>query len=259
VGSGQVSGAGNVSGVVPSDVRSQRRYDHFCLIARSLEAVGERWGLLIVRDLLYGPRRFSDLERSCYGITPRQLSARLRQLEEVGIVAREGKGRSTRYRLTQAGGELRPVVDGLLRWGLHHAREVPGPDDVVRGPHILDGTRIYLSDSNPPVRSPLAWTWRFPGDPQTITFEAGAWELSSGEPERPDVAIETSPRDWAAVVMGGRPADPAVRLIGSPARIAEFESVFGLTPAAGVQSPHRQPGGVTPSRSPSRRPADRRR
>jgi DNA-binding HxlR family transcriptional regulator len=229
-----------VSGVVLSDVRPERRYDHFCLIARSLEAVGERWGLLIVRDLLYGPRRFSDLERSCYGITPRQLSARLRQLEEVGIVAREGKGRSTRYRLTKAGSELRPVVDGLLRWGLHHAREVPGPDEVVRGAHILDGTRIYLSESNPPVRSPLAWTWRFPGDPQTITFEAGTWGLSSGEPERPDVAIETSPRDWADFVMGGGRSESAFRITGSPARIAEFESVFGLRPASGAGRPRRR-------------------
>ena len=241
------------------DVRPERRYDHFCLIARSLEAVGERWGLLIVRDLLWGPRRFSDLERSCYGITPRQLTARLRQLEQVGIVAREGEGRATRYRLTDAGSELRPVVDGLLRWGLHHAREVPDPAEVVRAAHVLDGTRIYLTDSSPPVRSPLTWTWRFPGDPQTIRLEGGTWQLSAGEPGSPDVAIETSPRDWAEFVMSGsRSADPALRLSGSPARVAEFESVFGLAHAAGAQEPGRGTESRRRPASPSARRPDRR-
>lgn len=211
-------------------MRPDRRYDHFCLIARSLEAVGERWGLLLVRDLLYGPRRFSELERSCYGITPRQLTARLRQLEESGIVVREGEGRATRYRLSDAGRELQPVVDDLLRWGLHHARELPRPGEVVRGAHILDGTRIYLTDAAPPVRGPITWTWRFPGDPQTLRLEGGAWQLGPGEPDYgPDVAIETSPGEWAEFVMAGRrPPAPTMRLTGSQARVAEFQSAFGL-------------------------------
>jgi DNA-binding HxlR family transcriptional regulator len=238
-------------------VRPERRYDHFCLIARSLEAVGERWGLLIVRDLLFGPRRFSDLERSCYGITPRQLTARLRQLEAVGVVAREGEGRAARYRLTDAGSELRPVVDGLLRWGLHHAREVPDADEVVRGAHILDGTRIYLADSAPPVRSPATWTWRFPGDPQTLRLASQTWRLEPGDHDRPDVAIETNPRDWAGFVMSGAPADPALRLSGSPARVAEFENAFGIRPASGLGRPRGRAEARRRSPSSSSRPSKR--
>jgi DNA-binding HxlR family transcriptional regulator len=238
-------------------VRPERRYDHFCLIARSLEAVGERWGLLIVRDLLFGPRRFSDLERSCFGITPRQLSARLRQLDEVGIVARDGQGRSTRYRLTEAGSELRPVVDDLLRWGLHHARDVPLPGEIVLGAHILDGTRIYLADSASPVRSPATWTWRFPGDPQTLRLASQTWRLEPGDHDRPDVAIETNPRDWAGFVMSGAPADPALRLSGSPARVAEFENAFGIRPASGLGRPRGRAEARRRSPSSSSRPSKR--
>ena len=217
---------------------ADRRYDHFCLIARALEAVGERWGLLIVRDLLLRELRFSELERSCHGITPRQLSARLKQLERGGVVERVGEGRKARYRLTDAGRELRPVVHELLRWGLHHAGELPGPEEVVGGAHILDGTRIHLSDSKPPVRAPVAWTWRFPGDPQTIRLEDGTWSLTAGEVDGADVVINTSPHDWAEFVMGGRDRAPGqFALTGSPDRIAEFEAVFGLRRRARAAKP----------------------
>jgi hypothetical protein len=129
---------------------------------------------------------------------------------------------------------------------------------VVRGAHILDGTRIYLSDSNPSVRSPLTWTWRFPGDPQTLHVEDGTWQLSPGEPGSPDVAIETSPRDWADFVMGGGRSKPAFRMTGSSARIAEFESVFGLRPASGAKEARRPSASRGRPASPSARRRDRR-
>src|SRR6266581_9124356 len=97
--------------------RSTRRYQHFCPAARALETIGERWSLLIVRDLLAGPRRFSDLRRSLTAITPKWLSARLRALEEDGIVAREAASRrEVWYRLTPRGQALAPVIDALLVW-----------------------------------------------------------------------------------------------------------------------------------------------
>src|SRR5712664_3149886 len=75
---------------VPS--KRTRRYQHFCPAARALETIGERWSLLIVRDLLGGPRRFSELRRSLAAITPKWLSARLRALEADGIVTRQVVG-----------------------------------------------------------------------------------------------------------------------------------------------------------------------
>ena len=91
-------------------LRSKRRYHHFCPAARALETIGEKWSLLIVRDLLGGPRRFSDLRRSLAAITPKWLSARLRALESDGIVTREVAGeREVWYRLTPKGQALEAV------------------------------------------------------------------------------------------------------------------------------------------------------
>src|SRR5438094_10409003 len=90
--------------------RLKRRYRHFCPAARALETIGERWSLLVVRDLLAGPRRFSELRRSLATITPKWLSARLRTLEADGIVTRDvAVKREVRYRLTPKGEALEPV------------------------------------------------------------------------------------------------------------------------------------------------------
>ena len=95
--------------------KSRIGYQHFCPAARALEVIGEKWSLLIVRDLLAGPRRFSDLRRSLTAITPRWLSARLRALEGDGIVEREAASqREVWYRLTPKGQALAPVIDALL-------------------------------------------------------------------------------------------------------------------------------------------------
>src|SRR5262245_11765346 len=84
--------------------KSKGGYQHFCPAARALEVVGEKWSLLIVRDLLAGPRRFSELRRTLTAITPKWLSARLRALEAVGVLRREEAGeREVWYRLTPKG------------------------------------------------------------------------------------------------------------------------------------------------------------
>src|SRR5437773_9119681 len=102
-------------------LRSKRRYHHFCPAARALETIGGKWSLLIVRDLLGGPRRFSDLRRTLTDITPKWLSARLQALESDGVVERRTTGqRDVGYRLTPKGQALEPVIDALIVWGLDH-------------------------------------------------------------------------------------------------------------------------------------------
>jgi DNA-binding HxlR family transcriptional regulator len=97
-------------------VDSDRISKHFCMMARTLEVVGERWSLLIVRDLLLGPRRFGDLASGLGQITPTRLTDRLRRLEAAGIVVREppSAGRDVWYRLTDAGRDLEATVDSLV-------------------------------------------------------------------------------------------------------------------------------------------------
>jgi len=91
--------------------RRTQTYGHFCLLARTLERVGDRWSLLVVRDLAHGPRRFTDLMDTLGGITPKTLTQRLRDLEEEGIVVadREPGRREVWYRLTSAGDANEPA------------------------------------------------------------------------------------------------------------------------------------------------------
>jgi DNA-binding HxlR family transcriptional regulator len=97
-----------------------------CPIARTLDVIGERWTILILRDLVVdGPRRFQDLERSLAGISPNTLSARLKRLEEAGIVERrfyEQHPPRAEYVLTKTGETLRPVLRALLEWGQLHTK-----------------------------------------------------------------------------------------------------------------------------------------
>jgi DNA-binding HxlR family transcriptional regulator len=100
-----------------------KKYGQSCPVARSLEFLGERWTLLIVRDLLTGPRKFQDFSASLSGVTPAVLSHRLKVLEEHGIVSRQLYSQHpprAEYALTDQGLELRPVVRALGIWGARH-------------------------------------------------------------------------------------------------------------------------------------------
>ncbi len=99
------------------------RYGQYCPVAMATEILGDRWTLLIVRDLLSGVRHFNDLERGLPGISRGLLSERLKRLQMAGVVRKfsHGKGRKTEYRLTQAGQELREVVGALTVWGARWA------------------------------------------------------------------------------------------------------------------------------------------
>jgi DNA-binding HxlR family transcriptional regulator len=97
-----------------------------CPIARSLAVIGDRWTILILRDLVrFGPRKFHDLERSLGGISPNTLSLRLKRLEETGVVDRrfyEQHPPRAEYVLTDVGRELRPVLKALFEWGERHTK-----------------------------------------------------------------------------------------------------------------------------------------
>lgn len=100
-----------------------KRYGQYCPIAKALEQLGEKWTLLIVRDLLHGPARFSDLQRGLPRISSALLAKRLKQLETAGIVCRESahKANGTAYALTAAGAAAAPIVEQLGIWGINWA------------------------------------------------------------------------------------------------------------------------------------------
>src|SRR3984893_18672875 len=117
--------------------RNVRTYDHFCLTARALERVGDRWSLLVIRDLLTGAKRFTDLMDRLGGITPKTLSQRLRELEDAGIVTadRETGRWAVWSRLPPAGAALGPAIDGFGRWGLRPAWRWPQDGEPLHAEH----------------------------------------------------------------------------------------------------------------------------
>lgn len=206
-------------------------YQHFCPAARALEMIGEKWSLLIVRDLLAGPRRFGDLRRSLASITPKWLSVRLRALESAGVVEREAASqREVWYRLTPKGQALAPVIDALVAWGIDHALGPPRPGEAFHPGRAMDGIVRYLERRGARPARPLAWVVRFPDDRSyTIRFDGEHWSRQRGEAPA-DVVVETSPDGWVRFLAADREGrrrwlDDA-RIDGTPERIEELVSAF---------------------------------
>jgi len=107
-------------------------YRSGCPIASTLDLVGDRWSLLVVRSLILGARTFAEIQRAPEGIASNILTSRLKALAAAGLVVRDGAGRRGRYRLTHAGAELLPVLQAMASWGLAHLpdRWIP-PDDFM--------------------------------------------------------------------------------------------------------------------------------
>jgi len=115
-------------------VASVKHYGQACAIARALDVVGERWSLLLVRELLFGPRRYRDLAAGLPGIPSNVLAARLKDLQAAGVVARRTlptPADVSVYELTGAGRALQPALNELLAWGVRYAPE-PSPDDAIQ-------------------------------------------------------------------------------------------------------------------------------
>jgi DNA-binding HxlR family transcriptional regulator len=213
---------------------SGRTYPHFCTLARALEDLGERWSLLVVRDLLLGPRRFTDLARSLGGITPTRLTDRLRSLEAAGIVVREPPttGREVWYRLTEKGRDLAPAVNALAFWGLEHALEPPRPGEPVRPEHVMLATKVWLDRYGVPPAKPVAWVWRFPEDEYyALDFDGSAWTLARGQAESAAVTVVASSKAWGRFLLWPPktrrlPAD-GIELEAAPAAAKAFADTYG--------------------------------
>jgi DNA-binding HxlR family transcriptional regulator len=211
-------------------------YGHFCPGARSLETWGDRWSLLIVRDLLIAPRRFSDLKRLLTNVTAKWLTIRLRHLEAEGIVTRDQRPgrREVWYELTEKGRDLAPVVHAILLWGLKHERHPLGDDEVAHPEHLMGGMTVALNElaAKPSRRT----RWRFEFDDEQsfeLAFDGERWSLSDRNGP-PDVVVDTTARALAHFVT--RPPEKRrlptrdIALEGEEDRIAELVGTFRATP-----------------------------
>ncbi|MFB9690956.1 winged helix-turn-helix transcriptional regulator [Amycolatopsis plumensis] len=178
---------------------TSRSYGDACTIARALDVVGERWALLVVRELLLGPQRFSDVRRALPGASSNLVTDRLRELEGHGVVARRKlppPAAATVYELTERGRELEPVVLALGAWGARLPRPEPASLGAV-------SVLLYLRESARP-RGTACYRLELDARVWTVRTEPGRLTVEPGEPAAPDATVRTDPPTLNALLE--RPA-----------------------------------------------------
>jgi DNA-binding HxlR family transcriptional regulator len=168
-----------------------RSYDEYCAIAKSLDVVGDRWTLLIVRELLEcGACRYTDLRNGLPGIASNLLAERLRELEQAGVIAREDAPppiATTLFRLTPRGEELRPVLEGLTRWGMPLMTEQK-PGDAVRSHWLAAALELLLTDQQADAR-PVTLELQTGDQPIVIETHDGAIRTHLRPAPSPDATL----------------------------------------------------------------------
>lgn len=193
----------------PPVARTRTQLDG-CGIAHASDLLGQRWALLVVRELLLGPKRFTDLRTGIPDISPNVLGQRLRELEESGIVARRrlaSPAPAQVYELTEWGRQLEPAVLALGRWA---SASPTFPRGAEMGPDSL--VLALKSTFDPGKADGLEATYelRLGETPFRIAVSAGRFEAARGEVEAPDATIRSDPSGVAAVVFGEKPLGKAV-------------------------------------------------
>jgi DNA-binding HxlR family transcriptional regulator len=198
-----------------------RTYGDGCAIARALDVVGERWALLVVRELLLGPKRYTDLRRGLPNASPNVLSERLRELERAGVVRRgtlPPPAASRVYELTEWGRELEGIVIALGRWG----GRVAGGAPVRSADSVVLALRARLDPGDLKGR----YEWRAGEERFRIEIADGAISAERGSAERPDATIEADPDTLDAVLRGRRPLTDA-KIEGDVAAVERLIRALG--------------------------------
>ena len=167
-----------------------KRYDQYCPVAHALERVGERWSLLIVRELLKGPKRYTDLSAALPGIGTNVLAARLKDLEAAGVLAKRRLPPPTPaqvYELTTYGVALKPVVRELARWGLQ-SMPAPADDDELAPGWLPDALDTFFAPVAP------EGTFEFHVGDEVAALVDG--DAAVGPAARPDVVLTATPADF---------------------------------------------------------------
>jgi DNA-binding HxlR family transcriptional regulator len=181
-----------------------RSYNEYCAIAKSLDVVGDRWTLLIVRELAErGGCRYTDLRNGLPGIASNLLAERLRELEHAGVIAREDAPppiATTLFRLTPRGEQLRPVLDGLARWGVPLMIE-QDPDDAVRSHWLAAALDLMLTDRQPDA-APVTLGLQTGDQPITVEIGDGLIRTRLGRGESADATLAGPPNPIMGLLLG---------------------------------------------------------
>lgn len=178
-----------------------RRYRLLCPIARALDRVGDRWTLLILRDLHAGPARFSDLQTGLKGIASNLLTERLQQLTDDGLIEKRDTELGVAvYALTDVGRRTRNILFELAVFGGRFA-----PDENLTRPGNLRTVAVTMAAAGERIATPdmnFVAGFTVDGEPFTLTVNDGAVEMRSGRPESPDVDVVSSYEPMVAAAEG---------------------------------------------------------
>lgn len=211
----------------------RRGYRQFCGLARAAEVLGQRWTLLILRDLQVGPRRYSDLRTGLPGIPTNILATRVKELEEDGLItrtARSGADRAVVYELTPRGAELAPALTALARWGAAGMRE-PREGEVVTEASLVTALRVAAAAERA-ARLRMACTVRVGDAVANAVVEDGTVTVEPGEHPAPELVIVGGP-NFRDALAGRLDADAAVtegavKIEGDVALLKAFLEVFSV-------------------------------
>ncbi|WP_245600251.1 winged helix-turn-helix transcriptional regulator [Sphingomonas jaspsi] len=211
---------------------SKRRYDDACGTAHGLELIGERWALLVLRELMLGPRRFSQLKEDLPGISANVLTQRLAELEERGLVVKKrlpAPASVQVYEATEWGLEAEPIVQVLGRWAArspHHDPTLP-----ISGVSILLSFRTMINEKRAKgIDARIGFV--FGEDRYVARLKKGRIKVAKGETAGVDLLFDGNPSALAAIVYGGAPLE-IMTVTGDLALAAKFRTLFPLPPKVG--------------------------
>lgn len=212
---------------------TRRSYEDGCATAHALDLIGERWALLVARELVLGPKRFTDLRAGLPGISPNVLTQRLEELEEASIVRRRKlppPASAWVYELTDWGLELESVIMALGRWGARSPALPMGTPIGIDG-LILSFRTMFSSEAAAGLEASLEL--RLGDDRFHAEIAEDQMTLHRGNAPHPDAIIEADPNDLAAVVYGGRSLTEAIRsgdlkVEGDTAVVKRFLGLFPM-------------------------------
>lgn len=194
---------------------SKRTYGQICGVARALDVLGERWTLLIVRELLLGPKRFGALEAVLPGIGPNLLSTRLAALTEAGIVERTelpAPASVSAYALTERGEGLREVVEAMAVWGfeLIEPERQLAEGDLARGSLLASSLASNAARSGPRSKRRLAANFDVDGDRFSVALDPDRPRVRHGIDDSAQAELSCDMRTFHELTRGERAADDPV-------------------------------------------------
>lgn len=220
-------------------------YSTYCPIAKAAEILTERWTLLLLRDLLLGARHFNDFRRSIPLMTPAILSKRLKTLQEVGIVRRVRSARAGgwEYQLTEAGTELKPLLDAAGEWGQRWARSKLPQGELHPGTLMWDIHRFMKPEHLPAGRTVVHVEFTDLNKMRLwwLVVQAGAVDVCLEDPgHEVDMTLQCTLLTLTQVFMGDLGIDRAralgtLKLAGNPQLIRSMPRWFGLMPFSAVK------------------------